>query len=200
MNSLAIYYRVSTGRQDFDSQKFAIKAYLEELPEAKRPQTITEFKDHGESGMNNQRKAYLSLIAAAKAKRIDTIIVYRLDRLSRNATEAIQLLLTLDQAGVGFISVTQPVLNMGIDNPFRRTMLAAFAEIAELERDTIVSRVNAGILSAKSRGVVFGRPKEHKEEDRVAAKWMRDKGMSFESIAKELGLSKTSVQRLIKDE
>lgn len=199
MKSLGIYYRVSTGRQDFDSQKSAIKAYLDDLPLPKRPQTITEFKDHGESGANNQREAYLALIDAAHEKRIDTILVYRLDRLSRNATEAIQLLLRLDQEGVAFISVTQPILSMGLDNPFRRTMLAVFAEIAELERITIVSRVNDGIESAKKRGVVFGRPKKHGEEDRAAAKRLRAEGGSFDSIAKELGLSKTSVQRMIKE-
>ncbi|RZA13843.1 MAG: recombinase family protein [Proteobacteria bacterium] len=131
MKHVGVYYRVSTDRQDLASQKSAVKSWLEGLAEDKRPLSLTEFKDHGQSGKNSQRKEYQALLKAAFEHKIDTIIVYRLDRLSRNATEAIQILLTLDQAGVGFISVTQAVLNLGLDNPFRRTMLAAFSEIAD---------------------------------------------------------------------
>lgn len=149
--------------------------------------------------MNNEREAYLALIKAANEKRIDTILVYRLDRLSRSATEAIQLLLRLDQAGVGFISVTQPVLNMGIENPFRRTLLAAFAEISELERDTIVSRVNSGLEAARNRGVKLGRPAGDNSKAKEAIVRLRAEGKSFGEIATELEMSRTSVQRLFKD-
>lgn len=200
MKHLGIYYRVSTGKQDFASQKTGIRDYLASLPKSKQPLTITEFKDHGESGMNSARTDYKALIKAGYEKRIDTILVYRLDRLSRNATEAIQLILNLDAVGVGFLSATQPVLNMGLDNPFRRTMLAAFCEIAELERDTIVSRVKAGIESAQNRGAKLGRPSEQTDAKREEALSMSEKGASLSAIAKELGMSKTSVQRLITKE
>lgn len=199
MKSLGIYYRVSTGKQDFASQKSAIKTFLGDLPDSKRPQEIIEFKDHGQSGMDNEREAYQAIIKAAVDKRIDTVLVYRLDRLSRDASEAIQLLLKLDQLGVGFISVTQPVLNMGLDNPFRRTMLAAFAEIAELERETIVSRVNAGLDAARKRGAKLGRPSFLDRETFLTIEKMRTEGSSFGLIATCLGLSRTSVQRIFKE-
>lgn len=198
MKNLAIYYRVSTDRQDLASQKSAVKAYLDQLPPAQKPETIHEFKDHGQSGSNSQRKAYQQLLKGAFERRFDAILVYRLDRLSRNATEAIQILLSLDQAGVGFISVTQPVLNLGLDNPFRRTMLAAFSEIAEIERETIVSRVKSGLVAAKKRGVTLGRPKKLTEEHRQEVLRLRAEGESFEKIAKQLGLAKGSVQTLAK--
>ena len=85
--------------------------------------------------------------------------MYKLDRFSRNATDAIRTLLDLDECNVAFVSVTQPVLNLGHDNPFRRTMLAAFAEIAEIERQTIVQRVKAGLEAAKQRGIKLAHPK-----------------------------------------
>lgn len=198
MKRLGIYYRVSTGKQDLASQRSAVKAYLAELPELQKPETIIEFKDHGQSGMNNQRESYLALIKAAEKKEIDTILVYRLDRLTRNATEAIQLLLRLDQAGVGFISVTQPVLNLGIENPFRRMMLAAFAEISELERIVIVSRVNSGLDAARKRGVKLGRPAKLDDAAKAVIERMRAEGISFGQIALRLGMSRTSVQRILK--
>lgn len=198
MKHVGIYYRVSTDRQDLASQKSAVKAWLEALPPERRPESLLEFKDHGQSGTNSQRKEYQALLKAAFEQRIDTIIVYRLDRLSRNATEAIQILLTLDQAGVGFISVTQAVLNLGLDNPFRRTMLAAFSEIAEIERDTIVGRVRQGLEAAKKRGVRLGRPRTTSEEQIRNIQDLRLEGLSFKSIATKLDMPVTTVKHAMK--
>lgn len=196
MKNLGIYYRVSTGKQDFDSQKSEIDRYLKDLSPKARPSKIAIFQDHGKSGKDSTREAYQALIRAAYAGEIDTIMVYRLDRLSRNASEAIQLLLSLDQVGVDFVSVTQPVLSMGRENPFRRTMLAAFSEIAEIEHEMIVTRVSAGLESAKKRGVRLGRPAEHDDAKKALVLEFRERGWSFQKIAAELDLSKTTVQRI----
>lgn len=196
MKHVGVYYRVSTDRQDLASQKSAFAAWLTTLPESKQPLSIQEFKDHGISGKTTQRKAYQALLKAAFEQKIDTIIVYRLDRLSRNATEAIQTLLILDQAGVGFVSITQPVLNLGLDNPFRRTMLAAFSEIAEIERDTIVTRVQAGLAAAKKRGVKLGRPREYTREQQQLARSRKAAGLSYEEIAGELKMSRGTAHKL----
>ncbi len=199
MKHVGVYYRVSTDRQDLASQKSAVKSWLEALPEDKRPLSLTEFKDHGQSGKNSQRKEYQALLKAAFESKIDTIIVYRLDRLSRNATEAIQILLTLDQAGVGFISVTQAVLNLGLDNPFRRTMLAAFSEIAEIERDTIVGRVKQGLEAAKKRGVTLGRPRSVSDEQIDTIRELRGEGLSFQKIADRMTMPVTTVKHVARN-
>ncbi len=196
MKHLGVYYRVSTDRQDLASQRSAFQAWLETLPKEKRPLSIQEFKDHGISGKTAQRKAYQALLKAAFEQKIDTIAVYRLDRLSRNASEAIQTLLLLDQAGVGFISITQPVLNLGLDNPFRRTMLAAFSEIAEIERDTIVSRVRSGLAAAKKKGVKLGRPRHYSGEQQGQVRSLRAEGLSYEDIAQRLGMSRGTAHSL----
>jgi len=198
MKNVAIYYRVSTDRQDLASQRGAVEAWLASLPAEKKPESTTVFKDQGISGKTNRRPGYQALLKAAFEQQIDTIIVYRLDRMSRNATDAIQTLLSLDQAGISFVSVTQPVLNLGPDNPFRRTMLAAFSEIAEIERETIVSRVRSGLVAAKKRGVQLGRPKKATREDQLLVKQLRSQGKSYLAIAKQLGLSHGTVQNLAK--
>jgi len=198
MKHVGVYYRVSTDRQDLASQQSAVKSFLEALPKDQRPLSLTEFKDQGWSGKDSTRKAYQALLKAAFERKIDTILVYRLDRLSRNATEAIQILLTLDQAGVGFVSVTQAVLNLGLENPFRRTMLAAFSEIAEIERDTIVGRVKQGLEAAKKRGVVLGRPKSTTKEQLEAIEALRAEGLSFAKIGLRLAMPATTVKHLMK--
>ena len=93
------------------------------------------------------------LIGGRLCWHLDTIVVYRLDRFSRHASSAIKLILSLDEVGVAFISVSSLLL-IWDEVPFRRTMLAAFAEIAEIERDTIISRVKAGLDAARKGGVL----------------------------------------------
>lgn len=196
MDKIAIYYRVSTDKQDLESQKVAIDRWIEELP--KKPKSIHVIQDEGVSGKHENRPGYKELISLAMNKKIDTIVVYRLDRLSRNATVAIKTLLELDEYGVGFISVTQPVLNLGHSNPFRRTMLAAFAEIAEIERETIVARVRSGLEAAKRRGVVLGAPVKVNQEMISKVKTLRDSGLSYKNIADELDMSVGSVHKALK--
>ena len=197
MERIAIYYRVSTDKQDLDSQKIVIERWLSEL--VKQPKHIYTIRDEGMSGKNENRPGYKELLQLALSKKIDTIVVYRLDRLSRNATVAIKTLLELDEYGVGFISVTQPVLNLGHANPFRRTMLAAFAEIAEIERETIVARVRSGLEAAKKRGVVLGAPVKLTDEMKDRAKQLRSDGYSYKDIAVELGLSVGTIHTALKD-
>ncbi|NRA68041.1 MAG: recombinase family protein [Pseudobacteriovorax sp.] len=198
MKQVGIYYRVSTDKQDLASQKNAVEDWLKRLPKAKQPSSIKVFEDRGISGKTSRRPGYQALLKAAFTHEIDTIVVYRLDRISRNATEAIQTLLSLDQAGVAFISITQAVLNLGHDNPFRRTMLAAFSEIAEIERETIVSRVRSGLKAAKDRGVVLGRPKKFSREQQDHVRELRKKGLTYKAISEQTGLSHGSVQNLVK--
>ena len=195
MDKIAIYYRVSTDKQDLTSQETTVEKWLSELP--KKPSKVFVFKDEGISGKTENRPGYKDLMTMAVNRQIDTIVVYRLDRLSRNATVAIKTLLELDEYGVGFISVTQPVLNLGHQNPFRRTMLAAFAEIAEIERETIVARVRSGLEAAKKRGTRLGAPVKISAEKQSEAIRLRNEGMSFKAIAQRLGLSTGTVHGLI---
>lgn len=197
---VGIYYRCSTDRQDLDSQSITIEKWLQDLPEAKRPKSVTVFKDEGMSGTHTRRPGFQAMLDAANSGKIDTIVVYKLDRFSRSATTAIRLLLSLDEVGVAFISVTQPVLNLGHENPFRRTMLAAFAEIAEIERDTIVARVKAGLAAAKKKGVKLGTPKKLSTAKAVQAKELRSLGKSYRDIARTMKLSVGSVHTLVKQE
>lgn len=197
MKNVAIYYRVSTDRQDLDSQVVAIQAWLDQLPADKKPKNVLIYKDEGASGKDDGRVGFQKMLQDAFVKKFDTIICYRLDRFSRKANTAIKQIIDLDEAGVAFISVTQPVLNLGHDNPFRRTMLAAFAEISELEREAIVARVRAGLDAAKKRGVKLGRPFTITKETQAKVRELRATGQSQRKIADALGISNGSVANIL---
>ena len=79
-------------------------------------------------------------------------------------------------------------------------MLAAFAEIAEIERQTIVTRVKAGLEAAKKRGVKLGAPTKITDQQHLDVLEKRKAGMSFRAIAKELGLSYGAVHKLANSE
>lgn len=198
MKNIGIYYRVSTDRQDLGSQELAIHNWIEALSLEKRPKKKYIFKDEGHSGKTQNRPGLKKMLDIAYAGKIDTIVVYKLDRFSRQASTAIRLILSLDEAGVAFISVTQPVLNLGHENPFRRTMLAAFAELAEIERETIVARVIAGLEAAKNKGVKLGAPQKLNSQVRIEALELRKQGQTVRMIAKKLGLSIGSISNVLK--
>ncbi|MBP9708870.1 MAG: recombinase family protein [Oligoflexales bacterium] len=198
MKNIAIYYRVSTEKQDLASQQGTIEKWLEDLPLDKRPKSVQIFQDEGFSGKNFNRPQFKNMMEVAYAKKIDTIVVYKLDRFSRNASDAIRTILGLDEVGVAFISVTQPVLNLGHENPFRRTMLSAFAEIAEIERETIVARVKSGLDAARKRGVKLGPPVRIDLEKEQEVECLRREGLSLRKIAEQADLSLGAVHKIIK--
>lgn len=195
MEKVAIYYRVSTERQDIKSQEHAIDLWFRDngVPGCR----IKVFKDEGISGATMNRPALQTMLAEMRDGKLDTLICYRLDRISRDASTAIRLLLELDDIGIKFYSVTQPVLNYRDGNPFHRTMLAAFAEIAQIERETIAERVKFGLRAAKERGVRLGPPIKITDETRKKAKSMRNHGFSIRKIAKCLQISVGSAHSVV---
>jgi len=192
MKKAAIYYRVSTGKQDFESQEAAINAWLEKQTTIKKYRV---FKDVM-SGKSIERPRFKSMIKQAREGKFDVIVVFKLDRFSRNTSHAIRTLLDLDDFGVDFISVTQPMFNQPA---FRKTMLMLFAELAQMERETTVERIKWGLQAAKQRGVRLGRPP--KVTDAIEAKIisLHETGLSTRKIARKVKLAHSCVWKVIKN-
>lgn len=195
MKRIAVYYRVSTNKQDTDSQRNAFKVWYESL--AEKPAYV-EFCDPSSSGNDSSRPQFNRMLNFARGGNIDTIVSFSLDRFTRKATEALQLILELDEVGVSFYSLTQPVLNLGPDVPFRRMILAMMAEIAQIERETIVRRVKAGMENAKANGKVLGQPTRLTRSMHHSMLLMKSDGKSVRAIAEHFGTGHSLVQRALK--
>lgn len=193
---VAVYYRVSTDRQELVSQKHAFEIWMENLPEP--PKKVLVFEDAGRSGKTMNRQGFQRMLHAAFRMEFDTLVVFALDRFSRDATSAIRTILKLDQAGIAFVSLTQPALNLGHEMPFRRTILSAFAEIAQIEREMIVARIKAGLAAARKRGAILGRPVKMTEEVMEEIIMLRLENLSYSEIANKLDISTGSVCRIIR--
>lgn len=191
---LAIYKRVSTDKQTMASQEHSLNEWLSKRP---APSSIRVFEDQGKSGSTNNRPGFKKLCQAVDNGEVDAVLVYRLDRLSRRATDAIELLIKWINKDIEFFAADQPVLNLGKDQPFRLTILSIFSELAQIERDTLISRVKAGMQAAKARGTKIGRQRQVSDESIIQAMKLKAKGLPYSEIAKKMGIPKSTAHVLV---
>ena len=155
-----LYVRVSTEEQakeghSVQAQRAALRAYAE----SQGWDAVRWYVDEGHSGKNLQRPGMQRLIADVKAKELDVVAVWKLDRLSRRQKHVLQLLEDVFEAdephGIGFVSITQP---FDTRTAFGRAVIQMLAMFAELERATILERMRFGRQGAVESGKPIGRP------------------------------------------
>ena len=134
------YYRVSTERQGrsglcLEAQKHAVRDFLESTGDTLRAEFVEV-----QSGKNEDRAKLLEALKLCKLTR-STLLIAKLDRLSRNAA----FLLTLQNAGTRFVAVDNPDMN--------ETVVGILAVLAQAERKAISERTKAALAVAKRRGV-----------------------------------------------
>ena len=190
---IGVYLRVSLEAQDLSSQRHRIAEWLAAHAAGS---TVVEYVDHGISGKRDDRPAFRQLCHDAATGIIDTVVVYRLDRLSRKAATAMQMLLTWMQTGVSFVAVDQPILHLTDSNPFRLTFVAMFSEISQLERETIVSRVKAGLAAAKARGVKLGNKAKLSTDQQAQVRKLRRTGVTYEALSNQFNVGVATIHRV----
>jgi DNA invertase Pin-like site-specific DNA recombinase len=133
------------------------------------------------------------LMRAARRRDIDAIVVWRLDRWGRSLADLVTSLQELQGLGVGFISLGEA---LDFTTPTGRAMAGLLAIFAEFERDILRERVKAGIAQARRRGGRHGRPATvaHRVDE---VRQLSAEGLSQSAIARQLGISRASVQRLL---
>jgi len=157
----AVYARVSTSGQavgefsSIDNQLESAKALIASQAGNGWAATDKDYVDAGFSAATTNRPALTQLIEDVSARRVDVVIVYKLDRLSRNQRDLLELLDLFDKHGVAFKSVTQ---NFDTTGPMGRAMLGMLGVFAELERGMISERTRDKVMAARRRGRWTGGP------------------------------------------
>ena len=181
---VAIYARVSTLDQDPQMQIRELRAYAK-----LRAFTVAdEFIDHV-SGATSERPELTKLWQTARARKIDTVLVWKFDRFARSTKQLIDALEEFRHLGVDFISITEQI---DTSSPMGKAMFTVISAIAEFERSLISERVRSGIAKARAQGKQHGRPKT-KAETIKEIKRLRKQGKSLNQIAKQLGVSHQTV-------
>ena len=155
----AIYTRVSTDHgleQDFnslDAQHDAAQAYIRSQAHAGWALIRTRYDDGGYSGGSTDRPALQRLLSDVEAGRIDVIVVYKVDRLTRSLADFAKLVELFDGRGVSFVSVTQ---QFNTTTSMGRLTLNVLLSFAQFEREVTSERIRDKIAASKRKGLWVG--------------------------------------------
>ena len=181
------YVRVSTTEQTTDNQRLEIgrAGYAVEYWYA---DTVSG-KAHAA-----QRKQFGVLLGKLRAR--DTVVVSKLDRLGRDAQDVLSTIKSLATLGVEVV-----VLQLGkldLTSTPGKLMLSMLAAVAEMERDLIVERTQAGLARAKAEGKVLGRPAKTTPEQRKAMVDAYEQKANVSALARLYGISRATVLTVVK--
>jgi DNA invertase Pin-like site-specific DNA recombinase len=155
----AIYTRVSTDQgleQDFnslDAQYDASQAYIRSQAHAGWTLLRAKYDDGGFSGGNTDRPALQRLLEDVRAGKIDVIVVYKVDRLTRSLADFAKLVELFDKHHVSFVSVTQ---QFNTTTSMGRLTLNVLLSFAQFEREVTSERIRDKIAASKRKGLWVG--------------------------------------------
>ncbi len=178
------YARVSTISQNLDMQIQALeKAGCEKIYAEK----IT--------GSGIERPVYQEMKEFLRDG-VDTIVVYKLDRLGRSLKHLIVEIQEFQQRGIGFKSLQE---HIDTTSSGGKLFFHIFAAMAEFERDLIRERTQAGLAAARARGRMGGRPSKLNEAKILAIRRLyADKNNQIGDICQMFGISKATLYRVVK--
>jgi DNA invertase Pin-like site-specific DNA recombinase len=172
------YARVSTDDQNLDLQRDALQAVGCERV----------FEDMV-SGARADRSGLATLMSMLRAG--DTVVIWRLDRLGRSLKNLIELVERLEAAKVGLRSLQE---NIDTTSSGGKLVFHLFGALAEFERNLIRERTQAGLVAARARGRMGGRPKRlDPVKLALAVKLHRERNHTVEEICKMMGISKSTL-------
>ncbi len=189
---VGIYARVST--QDQQTLPLQIKD-LREYAEKRKWKIEVEITDIASGAKTRPKRE--ELLKLARQRKIDCILVWRLDRFGRSLADLITTLDELNHIGVSFVSLNE---SLDLTTPSGKALAGMLAVFAEFERSILKERVKAGIAEARSKGKAHGRPRTASNKKvEIQKLFAEGKGISKSEIAKQLKIGRTSVIRLLKE-
>lgn len=193
---IACYVRVSTTSQNEAGQRREIQRWL--TGNGIDPKHVRWFIDK-QTGDNLKRPAFEELQRAIFNGEIGTVVVYKLDRLSRKQRDGINVLCDWCDRGLRMVSTTQQIDFTGTVGRMIASVLFA---VAEMEQETRRERVASGIAAAKANGKKWGgskpgRKKVDATKERTIRK-MKEAGAPIAAIARTVGLSRPTIYDVLR--
>lgn len=194
----AIYARVSTSedldRQDPETQLVRLRDWAKALG----LEVHKEYVDRA-SGADTKRPAIDRMLRAVRTRKVDTILIVRLDRIMRSTKGLLDLLEYLKRWGVGLRCLDQPI---DTDSPEGDLILTIIAAVAQYERELVRARVRDGMARAKKYGTRSGKPigrprNRFPKKLLMEAQGRLDVGEPFAAVARSLGVPRTSLRRAL---
>jgi DNA invertase Pin-like site-specific DNA recombinase len=176
------YGRVSTSQQDTENQRLELEQagwtfdfWFTDVVSGKVPAV--------------QRKAFSEMLS--KIRDGETLVVAKLDRLGRDAVDVLQTVRKLADRNIKVI--VHQLGTTDLTSTAGKLLLSMLAAVAEMERDLLIERTQAGLLRAKAEGKKLGRPPIIAPEDRRAIIEKKNNGNSVSALAREYGVSRATI-------
>lgn len=189
---IACYVRVSTVGQNEVGQRREIEKWIKGI--GVPPGEVVWFVDK-ESGDTLRRPAFERLQSEIFKGHVVTVVVWRLDRLSRKMRDGINVLCEWCDRGLRVVSVTQQI---DLSGTVGKMIAAVLLGVAEMEQETRRERQAVGIAAAKERGVYRGRKAGSTKGQPETARRMKGQGLSVGEIAGAMGVSAMTVRRYLR--
>ena len=187
MKKAVLYMRVSSLDQHPETQLLD----LQQMAAQRGYEVVKQYTDRI-SGAKARRPGLDELMHDARRGHFDVVLVWASDRIARSVRHFLEVLDELNRLNIEFISFREQIDTGG---PLGRAIVVIIGAIAELERNLIVERVRAGMRRAKLEGQHIGR--QPLDLDREAIRRDRRLGQSLGKIAREHGISRATVHRVI---
>src|SRR5947208_8988669 len=161
LSRCAIYTRKSTEHNldlafnSLDAQREACEAYVRSQQHEGWRLLADHYDDGGLSGASLERPALQTLLADLRARKIDSVVVYKVDRLTRSLSDFAKLIELFEAHKVSFVSVTQ---SFNTSSSMGRLTLNVLLSFAQFERELIWERVRDKIAASKRKGLWVGGP------------------------------------------
>jgi putative DNA-invertase from lambdoid prophage Rac len=191
---VALYCRVSTGDQNCERQERDLLAYAEKCGY----EAAGVFKETA-SGTRAGRAERERILALARQREIDVILVTELTRWGRSTVDLVHTLEQLQSWNVSLVAQTG--LQFDLSTSHGRLIANMMSSLAQFERDLLSERVKSGLATARAKGRIGGRKKGHNVvADKIRNKVLklRDEGLSIRKIAQATGASKGTVEKVLK--
>lgn len=184
-----IYTRVSTGKQERDMQLRECRAQCRRAGW----RVAEEFTDAA-PGAKRSRPGLDALLALCRLRKVDLVVVWKLDRLSRSLADLLATAEELKALGVDLISLHDQV---DTTTPSGKALFQLVGVFAEFERGIMQERIRAGLAAARARGARLGRPPTDPKRIETARMHMK-RGASLRAAAKSAGVPASTLSRVLR--
>lgn len=187
---VALYARVSTldKGQDPETQLTQLREYALR----RNFEVMGEFIDHA-SGTTQDRIQYKLMMAAAKKRKLDVVLVWRYDRFARSTQALVNAMKEFRSLGIDFISYQE---NIDTTTPTGELIFHVMASLAQFESSLISQRVKAGMARAKAQGKRISRPQLPIDKQQEIFE-LQKQGLSMNKISKQLGIAYGTVYNYV---
>ncbi len=202
----ALYLRVSKEEQHTENQLPELRNFAQ-----RNGWETVEYSEHLSGREGKKRPELMRLLEDAKQKKFGAVIVWKMDRFGRSVKDFMTNVQVLDDAGVRFITTSQPI-DTDQRSPFGKLIMIILMAVAEFERDLTIERVRLGVVrfqkdhdagkvgktvhtrSGKDKGM--GRPRKFFDRGRIAE--MMASGLSLRKIAKQFKVTEGTIRFALK--